>query len=137
MFSIRTKKKKPPKTPRKQGLRWENVIEDRPELGAFLKARADSHARYEDKAETNFWVCLVFQSWDQKQEFLKQLGAIPTLYQGMYVDGETLAKAIGKSVTPNTLPPIKTVVQKRLAAIVLEDERRRAMRAVEKGNSFG
>lgn len=76
------------------------LLEDDPKLKAFLEARKKSRLRGQDKTETNFWVCLVFQSWDQKQEFLRQIEDLPTKY-GMYVDGEAFAERVGIKVSPN------------------------------------
>jgi hypothetical protein len=91
----------------------EDMAEDNPKLAKFIAAREASRARGADKGEVNFWVCLVFQSWEQKQEFLKQVPDVPTRY-GMYADGEAFAAACGKPVMPNTQKPVKVPLDAKL-----------------------
>jgi len=100
-----------------EALSESDMREDNPKLKAFIEARELSRAIGQDVNEVNFWVCLVFGSWDQKQEFLKQISDVPTLW-GMYVDGETLATAISKPVTPAGKPFVSRV-NKKLAEMAL------------------
>ena len=83
----------------------EDVLEDNPKLQKFIEARQKSRERGKDKNELNFWVCLVFQSYDQKHEFLKQLPEGLSVKYGMYVGGEAFAEAVGNSITPNNQKP--------------------------------
>ena len=83
----------------------EDVLEDNPKLQKFIEARQKSRERGKDKNELNFWVCLVFQSYDQKHEFLKQLPEGLSVKYGMYVDGEAFAETVGDGVTPNNQKP--------------------------------
>jgi len=87
------------------------------ELKKFIAAREESRERGNDKMDANFWLCLVFQSWAQKVEFLKKIEGVPTLY-GMYVDGQTLAGAVGIEVTPNEQKPHLSPLEKRLSDLV-------------------
>lgn len=87
-------------------------------LREFIRRRQQSMDRGEDKAEVNFWVCLVFQSWEQKQEFLSQVAEVPVLY-GMYADGEAFANRVGVEVSPNTQREIKSPLEKKLAALAV------------------
>ena len=89
----------------KSELTKEDVLEDNPKLQKFIEAREKSRERGKDKNELNFWVCLVFQSYDQKHEFLKQLPEGLSVKYGMYVDGEAFAEAVGNSITPNSQKP--------------------------------
>ena len=89
----------------KSELTSEDVLEDNPKLQKFIEAREKSRERGKDKNELNFWVCLVFQSYDQKHEFLKQLPENLQVKYGMYVDGESLAEAVGLEVNPNSQKP--------------------------------
>ena len=89
----------------KSELTIEDVLEDNPKLQKFIEAREKSRERGKDKNELNFWVCLVFQSYDQKHEFLKQLPEGLSVKYGMYVDGEAFAEAVGNSITPNSQKP--------------------------------
>lgn len=86
-------------------------------LQEFIQRRKASADRGNDKAEQNFWVCLVFQSWTQKQEFLFAIKDTPVLY-GMYANGEQLAARLGIQVTPNRQKEIKSPLDKKLAALV-------------------
>lgn len=122
MFSIQKKSKK--KTV-KSALKKEDLSEDEKKLKAFIAEREKGSRRMEDRYETNFWVCLVFNSWDQKQEFLRQV-PVKSLFNGMYVDGESFAEQVGKPVKKNAQKGYKTVVQKRLANMVIPSERERA-----------
>ena len=89
----------------KSELTSNDVLEDNPKLQKFIEAREKSRERGKDKNELNFWVCLVFQSYDQKHEFLKQLPEGLSVKYGMYVDGEAFAEAVGNSITPNNQKP--------------------------------
>jgi hypothetical protein len=122
MFNIEQK----PKPRKKEKLKEEDVSEDNPELNDFLKNRKQQNDRYKDTFETNYWCCLVFGSWDQKQEFLKQLKGVQTVYGGMYVDGQSFAESVGIEITPDEQKPYQSHIQKRLAEQVLQKERRRA-----------
>jgi hypothetical protein len=84
-----------------------DVLEDNPKLTKFIEQRKKSRERGNDKNELNFWICLVFQSWEQKHEFLKQIPEIQVKY-GMYVDGEAFADAVGMRVTPNHQKPFES-----------------------------
>ena len=78
--------------------------------------------RNDDKMDIGFYLCLVFQSFEQKWEFLNALKDVPTLY-GSYVDGQTLAKKLGIKVKPNTQKPFHTHVQDKLKDLTLESTR--------------
>lgn len=102
-----------------RGPAWDEASEDNPKLKAFIAAREKSRARGKDKNEVNFWVCLVFQSFAQKMQFLAAVDDIPTLY-GMYVDGERLAKRLGIKVDPNEFKQVTSPLNKRLAEMTKE-----------------
>ena len=92
----------------------EDVFQENGEkLQKFLDARKKSKERGKDKAEVNFWACLVFQSWQQKQEFLSAISDIPSLY-GMYINGETFADKFCIPITKNEEKPFKNIVDKKL-----------------------
>lgn len=109
----------------------EEILEEQSEkLKAFIAFRKRAQLRGQDKAEQNFYVAVVFQSWAQKQEFLKNLPTpTPTLY-GMYVDGQTLAQTLNIPITPNALPPMHSHLDKKLAAMV-EQQRAEALENFE------
>lgn len=97
------------------------VLEDSEKLKEFIKRRQQSVERGDDKAEVNFWVCLVFQSWNQKQDFLRQIAGVCVLY-GMYADGEAFAEQVGLPVIPNMQRSIKSMLDRKLEALVAVNE---------------
>jgi hypothetical protein len=96
----------------------DDLKESNPKLDEFIAAREASRERGQDKGEVNFWVCLVFQSYEQKHEFLNQVKDVPTQY-GMYVDGEALARAVGLPVAPNIQKPVTVPIDKKLSEMVM------------------
>lgn len=110
-------RRKPGARKGKQKLRPEDVAEDNPQLAEFLRQRRKAEARMNDAADLDFYLCLVFQSEAQKQQFLDNLPEPVDVLYDMYVDGETLAKTVGiEGVTPNTHGPFQSPLNKRLTA---------------------
>lgn len=60
-------------------------------------------AKYDDAFDSEFWVCLCFQTRAQKEEFLRQLGH-DLMVSDKYVDGIELAKRIGARLSPAPKP---------------------------------
>jgi len=98
------------------------ISEESQKLQEFIARRKASMQRGNDKAEVNFWVCLVFQSWLQKQEFLAKIQEVPVLY-GMYADGEAFAARVGLAVTPNLQRTLMSPLDKKLQALVLLNQK--------------
>jgi hypothetical protein len=134
------KPKKPPKGKakakaegrgRKERLKPEDVAEDKPELAKFLEKRRQAEKSGKDRGELSFYVCLVFQSNQQKWDFLDAIGKmkdlegkavqVPVLY-GMYADGEELSKLLGIPVTPCPFKPLNYPIRRELAEMVLADQ---------------
>lgn len=90
-------------------------------LKDLIAARKVARERFKDIDDINFWLCLVFQSYEQKQQFLKLLGTVQVLY-GMYVDGFALAKQIGFVVEPNTNKPVSTPVDAKLRSLAMSPD---------------
>lgn len=72
------------------------------ELSATLKAfkeraKAEEKRRV-DATDSEFWVCVVFQNREQKEEFLTKLGLIAD--GDKYLDGQRVADAVGVELTP-------------------------------------
>jgi len=99
----------------------DDTSEDSPDLAAFIERRRKSRERAADKQDSSFWLCLVFQSTDQKLEFLERFPDLETRY-GMYVDGETFADAVGVSVTPNNQNPVASPLDQALSDRVIPSE---------------
>jgi len=98
-----------------------DTSEDSPDLAAFIERRRKSRERAADKQDSSFWLCLVFQSTDQKFEFLERFPNLETRY-GMYVNGETFAEATGVSVTPNGQNPVVSPLDQALSDRVISSE---------------
>lgn len=105
----------------------DDVREDNPELTEFLKPKEIdpekqrfnrenelAKKKQNDQNDAHFYVCVVFQSWDQKVEFLDQIPEVLAV-DDIFIDGETFAKAVGKPVTHNQLPPFDTRVSGKLS----------------------
>lgn len=106
----------------KEEITLDDVQEDNPKLQGFIDRRERGRERGKDKSEVNFWVCLVFQSYDQKHEFLSQLPDDVSVKYGMYVDGETLVQALGYDLTPNKQKPHDSRLDNNLTERVLSNE---------------
>jgi len=106
----------------KDEIEFDDVKEDSQKLKEFIEARNISRERGKDKNENNFWVCLVFQSFKQKQEFFEAIEdkSIPNLYK-MYVDGETFSQKFDIKVSKNTQKPHKNIIEEKLKEMVLND----------------
>jgi hypothetical protein len=106
----------------KEEITIDDVQEDNPKPQGFIDRRERGRERGKDKSEVNFWVCLVFQSYDQKHEFLAQLPDDVSVKYGMYVDGETLVQALGYDLTPNKQKPHDSRLDNNLTERVLSNE---------------
>lgn len=102
------------------GMQERDATEKSDALKTFIEAREASRERGQDKGEINFWLCLTFQSWEQKQEFIKQIEVkgVPTMY-GMYADGQEFCNKLGFPVTQNTQKPYNEVIDKKLEKMVM------------------
>jgi hypothetical protein len=106
--------------PKKEKLTMADISEDNPKLAKFIEQREKSRARGKDKNELNFWVCLIFQSYDQKAEFIKSLPEGMEIKYGKYVDGEALADTLHLAITINMQKPFTSKLEEGLAKKVLE-----------------
>ena len=97
----------------------DDVSEDNSKLEKFLEAKQHATERGKDILESNFWLCLVFQSYEQKIEFLSKIGDPETRYR-IYADGQTIAKALGVEITPNTQKPLIVRTEKKLEELAME-----------------
>lgn len=95
------------------------AAEDNEKLKNFLEAKQAAWDRGANLSETNYWLCLVFQSFDQKVEFLSKLGNPETIYR-QYADGQTIALAMGIDITPNQERPQTVMVEKALAEMTMD-----------------
>lgn len=100
-------------------LTLDDISEDREDINQFLKARRQMIDSWDDKNETNFWVCLVFQNWKQKKQFLDQLEGVGVLY-GMYANGEDFAEAVGLPVTRSDAKAMSCPISRRLVEMSMD-----------------
>lgn len=76
------------------------------------RENALSKLKQEDLNQTHFYSVIVFQSWQQKMEFLSQIPQVQAI-DDKFIDGETFAAAVGIQITPNELPPIESALNKK------------------------
>jgi len=101
--------------------RHRDIGEDNEKLAKFIAAREISRVQGQDINEVNFWVCLIFQSREQKQEFLRQIPEISCLY-GMYANGERFAQRFNIPVSPAKVQrKILQKIDKKLLDMVQND----------------
>lgn len=71
-------------------------------LEAFKKAANAEDRRFEDILDTEYWVCVCFESREQKNEFLRWLegrGGGEDLEDEKHIDGLRVAEALGANLT--------------------------------------
>lgn len=119
-------KKKPAKKqpPPKVELTEEDIMEDNPDLLAAVAVDPEklrlkreneiTRKKSDDLNETYFYTCIVWQSEEQKLEFLAQIPDVLAV-DDVFIDGETFAAAVGKPVTPGIMPPVDLPLNKKLA----------------------
>ena len=94
----------------------ESVSEKAETIERFKRERLKRN----DTSCVEFWTCLVFQSYEQRNEFISQLKSkgISNILYDKYVDGEEFAELHGYRIEPNTLPPEKSNMNKNRTAMV-------------------
>ncbi len=89
------------------GGRLEVEVEAEEEVSEVLqgfKQRAEREdQRFWDAVDSEYWVCLCFQTRDQKEEFLKKLGLFEM--GDKYIDGIKAAKKMGVTLE-SRVPPM-------------------------------
>lgn len=96
-------------------LTLENASEDNPTLAEFLARRRDTP----DRLHTDFAILVVFQSHQQKDEFVYYLPPTVLLVNEYVVDGQNLCQSLGIPITPNTRKPIDHAVNPAAAEMAL------------------
>lgn len=99
--------------PESERLQIADISEDNPKLAKFIEKREKSRMRGKDIGELNFWLCLIFQSYEQKIEFLSKIADLETKY-GMYVDGEVFAAKFGIDIKHNEQKHITPRIEQNL-----------------------
>lgn len=91
---------------------------DLTDLQRGFKARAAREdQRFEDNVDSEFWVCVVFQTRHHKERFLKAMGLWE--HGDKYIDGDVLADAIGLEYDKEARRPgwTEKVVPEKLQAL--------------------
>lgn len=96
-----------------------DMSEKSEKLKKFIESRKSSRRILGDRNDVSFWLCVVFQSYEQKHEFLSKIGNPRTRY-GMYLDGEELAKAVGVEMKEVDIPPAHVRINKKLSEMVMK-----------------
>ena len=113
---------KPKVKKRKTGLTEEALSEDSPQWSELMEANdkirqaqevKKQKQKMKDHTEIHMYLAIVFQSREQKLEFMKQIPQVHCVDE-VFIDGETFAQAVGIPVTPNQIPVIKAPVSTRL-----------------------
>lgn|GEM_PF-2391957 len=92
-------------------------------LAAILEERKKKRDDYRLMADTDYWLCLCFQSRQQKIEFLRHIGWDKmTLVNDRYIDGLQCAQSLSVDIEPIELPAriskIKTPVILRRQEVI-------------------
>lgn len=108
------------KMPKKKTVNDELTLDDIAEDSKTIERFKQERLRRVDAKDVSFWSAIVFQSLDQKREFLEAISKmkIDSLYEGQYIDGQQLCKKLGIKVTPNQCKPDNNPFSKRLAGMV-------------------
>ncbi|HNS45420.1 MAG TPA: hypothetical protein PKH37_09345 [Alphaproteobacteria bacterium] len=96
----------------------EPIQEKSEALQKFIEAREKGRAKFNDNVDVNFWVCLVFQSTEQKNQFLGKIKGVDIRY-GMYADGQGFASACGIEITNEDKKRIQPKVDVSLKSNIL------------------
>ena len=67
-------------------------------MTAFQKRAADEAKRFKEATDSEHWVAVCFQTREQKEEFLRALNL--TDLGDKYLDGQKVARRLGKSLSP-------------------------------------
>lgn len=88
----------------------------------FKAARKKSHEHGTDALDVDFYVCLVFDSAAQKQEFLDAMELSEEARYGKFVDGVAFSEGLGIQLTPSEEKPLNTPFDQGLADMALGAE---------------
>lgn len=77
------------------------VVEKTAEQLRMDRETARTQQQFLDEFDTEFWFCVVFQSREQKDAFLKQTGWGEKLDADKYLSGTRLAREMGLQLPPS------------------------------------
>lgn len=87
---------------------------------AFQAKKKNERDSYLQNTDTGYWTVLVFQTREQKDEFLSGVG-VPLDDGDKYVDGLKVAKKLGIKIESPTPPMPKFKISPRWAKLVREE----------------
>lgn len=73
-----------------------------------------------DQSEAEYWLCLVFQTNLQMQEFIATMPEVPVLYNA-YADGVAVAEHVGIKLTPCKRKVVETVLEPEAISLAMND----------------
>ena len=96
-------------------------VADLSALDAGFRARMkDEGKRFELATDTEYWVCMCFQSRDQKEQFLSELNLLR--FGDKYIDGQDVAKELGVNLMTVDVPyNTSQKIDKTWASFVTEE----------------
>lgn len=100
-------------------LQMDDILENSKRNQEVRAAFETMEKRSVDRGDFGFMLCLTFQSYEQKMEFLSKLGNPETKY-GFYADGQTIALSMGINITPNRQKPYDIHIEKKLSNMAME-----------------
>ena len=100
-------KAKEPEAPTLEDLEKENGEDISEVLKGFRERAQQEAARFIEVTDSEFFVCVCFQTREQKEEFLQEVGLDLERDGDKYIDGMVLAKKLGITLKTK-VPPIRT-----------------------------
>jgi hypothetical protein len=88
-------------------------------LTGFKERATKEHQRFMDAVDSEHWLCLCFQTREQKEEFLRKtrLGELGD----KYLDGMLVAETLGIALTTPVPPMPSYRIDRRLAELSLDE----------------
>lgn len=97
----------------------DTAVESQKVLGQMAQAQKDAGARIKAATNYDFFLCVVFISQEQRDEFVRRTGWDD--HGGRYVNGVSLAKAMGIELPPSDYqPPAREKADRALSELALD-----------------
>lgn len=97
----------------------EEAQEDNPKIKEYLETKRKAAARSKDADDYSFYVCIVFQTEEQKKQFLAddRVKDVDKKY-GLYLNGEDFADVFKIKISTNEQKPRVQRTEKNLSNLV-------------------
>lgn len=89
-------------------------------LKGFKQRAQQEEGRYWQTVDSEYWVCLCFQTREQKEEFLQKLGLL--MLGDKYLDGLEVAQKLGVEIESPTPPMPRLRIPADMKGIALQPE---------------